>query len=448
MVGHRSKSSRVALVVVGILLAAPAVVLAAPAGDPAAVAKVTDLNKQALAAYSQQDYDTAKNLLKEALQTCADAGLDQHPITARTHLHFGAVAIVGFKQRDAGIKQFKKALEIQPDIKLTKSIVTPELQDAFEEAVLASNGGSGEGGAAASGGGEGEGGGAASAQAGDDSAAGDDDDHPRRPKPKAKPRKKSGDDEEGGGEEGPAKGAGIYLGLTLGSGAGIASGSGHVNPAHKLGSAGFAPAQLGQIEPQAGYFLNSTTLLSLALRLQYVSGTNGQNGCGSNGTSYCNPTTFAVAALARATWFLGEGSLHWTVGGQVGAGYVAHAVSFPQTNCGMNGNTGCVDALLGGAFLIGPTAGLWYDISDSLGLIAAVDSESAPPSSRSISTSTWASASGSDRRTPTHGRMMFPGMLYRACTRRSGGRPWCSCAASAKARACWRSWSCATRAAA
>src|SRR2546423_149107 len=119
MVGlHRLNSSRVAVVVVGILLAAPAVVMAAPAGDPAAVAKVTELNKKALGAYSQQDYDTAKDLLKQALQTCADAGLDQHPITARTHLHFGAVAIVGFKQREAGIKQFKKALEIEPDIKL------------------------------------------------------------------------------------------------------------------------------------------------------------------------------------------------------------------------------------------------------------------------------------------------------------------------------------------
>jgi hypothetical protein len=376
MVGYRSNSSRVAVVVVGILLAAPAVVMAASAGDPAAVAKVTDLNKQALAAYSQQDYETAKNLLKQALQTCADAGLDQHPITARTHLHFGAVAITGFKQRDAGIKQFKKALEIQPDIKLTKSIATPELQDAFEEAVLASNGG--EGGAAAAGG-EGEAGGAA-AEGGGAAATDDEDDHASRPKPKAKPRKKSGDEDESGGEEGAAKGAGFYLGLTLGSGAGIASGSGHVNPAHKLGSAGFASGQLGQVEPQAGYFLDGKTLLSLALRLQYVSGTNGENGCGSNGTGYCNPTTFAVAALARATWFLGDGPLHWTVGGQVGAGYVAHAVSFPaQTNCGTNGNTGCVDALLGGAFLIGPTAGLWYDIGDSLGLIAAVNSEIGAP---------------------------------------------------------------------
>jgi hypothetical protein len=54
-------------------------------------------------------------------------------------------------------------------------------------------------------------------------------------------------------------------------------------------------------------------------------------------------------------------------------------VSFPQKNCGTNGSTGCVDALLGGAFLIGPTFGLWYDLGQSLGLIAAVNSEIGAP---------------------------------------------------------------------
>ncbi len=374
MVGsHRFVSSRVAVVVVGFLLAAPAAVVAAPAGDPAAVAKVTELNKKALAAYSQQDYDTAKDLLRQALQICADAGLDQHPITARTYIHFGAVAIVGFQQKDAGIKQFKKALEIQPDIKLTKSIVTPELQDAFEQAQLAADGSQ----PAAAGGGEGAGDstGGAAAEGGSDNA-GDEDEAPRKRAPRTKPRKRSSDEDEKSDDD---KGGGFYLGLTLGSGGGIASGSGHLDPNHKLSGAGFAPAQLGQVEPQVGYFLNSTTLLSLALRLQYINQTNGEYGCGSGGTGYCNPTTFAAAVLARATWLLGDGAFHWTLGGQVGAGYVAHAVSFSQKTCGMDRNTGCVDALLGGPFLIGPTAGLWYDLGDTIGLIAAVNTELGAP---------------------------------------------------------------------
>src|SRR5450631_2305671 len=177
-------------VVVGVQIATTEVASAAsPAGDPAAVAKVTNLNKKALEAYSQQDYDTARDLLKQALEVCTSAGLDQHPITARTHVHFGVVAIVGFKQREVGLKQFRKALEIEPDIKLTKSLVTPELQDAFEEAVLAGN--AKAGGAAAGGDDQGNAGGAAAGgddnQAGPTATAGDegDEDHPH---PKPKPR--------------------------------------------------------------------------------------------------------------------------------------------------------------------------------------------------------------------------------------------------------------------
>ena len=94
---------------------------AAAADEQAAVTKVTNLNRKALEAYNKQDYDTARALLKEALEVCASAGLDKHPIRARTHIHFGVVAIVGFKQREVGLKQFRKALEVQPDIKLTKT---------------------------------------------------------------------------------------------------------------------------------------------------------------------------------------------------------------------------------------------------------------------------------------------------------------------------------------
>ena len=115
------RSVLVSLIVSLAMLAAPTLAVAAK-NDQATVDKVTNLNKKALDAYSREDYDTARSLLKEALELCANAGLDQHPITARTHIHFGAVAIVGFKQREVGIKQFRKALDIQPDIKLTKSV--------------------------------------------------------------------------------------------------------------------------------------------------------------------------------------------------------------------------------------------------------------------------------------------------------------------------------------
>ena len=92
------------------------------------------MNREAIAAYQAKKYEDARKVLKQALDLAAQAGLDKHPIKARTHIHFGIVAIVGFNQRDLGIKQFKKALEIQSDIGLTKSLVTPDLEKAFAEA--------------------------------------------------------------------------------------------------------------------------------------------------------------------------------------------------------------------------------------------------------------------------------------------------------------------------
>ena len=98
------------------------------------IAKITQMNKDAVTALQAQKFDDARKILKQALDLADAAGLQQHPITARTHIHMGIVIITGFKQRDLGIKQFKKALEIQATINLTKALVTPELTDAFNEA--------------------------------------------------------------------------------------------------------------------------------------------------------------------------------------------------------------------------------------------------------------------------------------------------------------------------
>src|SRR6478672_8621461 len=170
---------RAALLASLLALFVAAIPATAAAQDQAAVNKVTNLNKKAIDAYNNQDYEAARAVLKQALELCASAGLDKHPIRARTHIHFGIVAIVGFKQRAVGLKQFRKALEVQPDIKLTKSLATPELQDAFEEAVLASNESGGGGGGAPAGGGDNGGGdddgGKRPAQADDGAGGGGDD---------------------------------------------------------------------------------------------------------------------------------------------------------------------------------------------------------------------------------------------------------------------------------
>ena len=114
-----------------------------------ATEKITQLNREALAAVDKREFEKARELLKRALDMCKAAGLEQHPVAARTHIHMGVIIIQGFKSPDLGKKQFAKALAIDPNITITKSLSTPDLEEAFAEAKAA--------GSALAGGGEGEG---------------------------------------------------------------------------------------------------------------------------------------------------------------------------------------------------------------------------------------------------------------------------------------------------
>jgi len=98
-----------------------------------AIEKITALNKKALDAYNDLEFEEARKLLKQALDMCSSAGLDKHPVSARTHIHMGVVLIAA-KQQDLGIKQFKKALEIEPEIQVTKALANPEILEAFKTA--------------------------------------------------------------------------------------------------------------------------------------------------------------------------------------------------------------------------------------------------------------------------------------------------------------------------
>jgi hypothetical protein len=107
----------------------------AEAEDSAAVEKVTKLNKKAVDEYQNLNFEEARKILRSAIEACAQSGLENHPVTARTYVHLGIVTFTGFKQKDEAIKQFRKALEIQADIKLDKILATPEVQEVYDEAV-------------------------------------------------------------------------------------------------------------------------------------------------------------------------------------------------------------------------------------------------------------------------------------------------------------------------
>jgi hypothetical protein len=111
------------------------------AQEAEAVAKVRDLNKKAVDAYENLELEEARKFLTEALELCAAEGLNRHAIKATTHLNLGVVLVGGLKQRDAGTKQFQRALEIDPNVKVPKRLNNPEIQAAFEQA---SKGGGGD----------------------------------------------------------------------------------------------------------------------------------------------------------------------------------------------------------------------------------------------------------------------------------------------------------------
>ena len=100
--------------------------------DPAA--RVTQLNREALAAIDKREFEKAREILKKALELCDSSGLDRHPVAARTHVHMGVVIIEGFKNRELGEKQFGEALAIEPGIAMTPALATPEISEAFDEA--------------------------------------------------------------------------------------------------------------------------------------------------------------------------------------------------------------------------------------------------------------------------------------------------------------------------
>src|SRR6185369_238857 len=53
----------------------------------------------------------------------------------RTFVTLGIVTLGGFKQRDQAVKYFRKALQIQPDVRLSPGLANPEIQAAFDEAI-------------------------------------------------------------------------------------------------------------------------------------------------------------------------------------------------------------------------------------------------------------------------------------------------------------------------
>ena len=137
---YHSRRSRGCAILLGLTVGVLATTLAAPTAqaedrDSATVGKITLLHRKAVDAYQHLEFATAVRLLNEALDVSEHAGLTLHPIRARTFVTLGIVTLGGFKQREQAIKYFRKALQIQPEVRLSAGLANPEIQAAFDEAI-------------------------------------------------------------------------------------------------------------------------------------------------------------------------------------------------------------------------------------------------------------------------------------------------------------------------
>ena len=138
------RSKYIALCAVSVaVLGAALVSRTALAQDQAVIDKLVSMNKKALDDYDTLDWDSAKKRLLDALTTGKKAGLDNHPVIARTYIHLGAVYITGFKDRQKGLQSFGRALDIDPNIQLSKGIESADVNAAFQEAKRSHSGGGG-----------------------------------------------------------------------------------------------------------------------------------------------------------------------------------------------------------------------------------------------------------------------------------------------------------------
>ncbi|MEO8214500.1 MAG: tetratricopeptide repeat protein, partial [Myxococcales bacterium] len=371
-----NRVGRVALLVVMALLTCGLPSSTALAQDQAAAA-ATRLNRQALEAFDNLNFDQAKTLLEQALEASEKGGSQNNAVTARTHLNLGMLLIAGFQQHDPAVEHFRAALKLDPRITAPAGLFNPEVQTVFDETK-------------------------ASMPA---PVAAPSHRVPAPPPPSAarksdQPEKEVAEEEEEAEEESGRQGAPkFWLSLGLGSGLGLAKGHLEVNrdldsngdglPDNNW-SGGLAPARLGHVSVAAGYFLSSQLLLSLEGRLQVISGTTIVKGDPDSGVCVpsCTAPSTALAVFAKGHWFLGTAPLRPFVTGGLGVGSIRQVVTLninktpdqaaASTGCGEKGTDTCVDTVRGGLFWMAAGGGLAYELG-SLALLGSLTANMGVP---------------------------------------------------------------------
>ena len=318
--------------------------------------EIKRLNKQALDAYDNLNFDQSKGFLEQALAQADSSGLAKDGLAARTHLNLGLVMIAGFQRHDEAVEQFKMALHIQPAITPTPGLFNPEVQAAFDEAkasVRAETRPSEAGQRARP------------AAAKRPAAIGLPDLGETVQKPAGKKPDESDDDDE----EDKIPGSGVLLSLGLGSGFGTAKGHldantnvTHADPLVSDNSwSGVAASRLLHVSLGVGYYLSTNLLVGLDGRLQFITGTTSAPNAGGS------PPTSAFAIFARANWYFSRAPVRPFVSGGLGVGAIRQVVTLngidgnKLMDCG-DGKEQCVDTVTGGPLFLAVGGGVAYEL--------------------------------------------------------------------------------------
>jgi hypothetical protein len=344
-----------------VLFAAAALVCAAGQAQgaetaAATITRVVELNREAVALYEKAELEAARATLHRALELCAAAGLDRHPVAARTHVHLGILLVGGFGQKDVGREQFAAALSIAPEIDLTPGLASPEVQLVFDEARAT---------------------GAAPPRAPDDD---------ERPKPIPNTRtedifqiekrhaRRAGaakegatrDDDDDDDDDGPA--TRWRFAALVGAGTGWTSGYADVN-ADTAVPGSFATTRLDHVTAEVGTWVTREWMLSLRGRFQWVSGPTSVE---AQGRTYA-PATAAIAGFAAATWSPDTGRLRPYLSLAAGAGRIRHVVTLSSLDdCGASHNQVCVDTVRSGPFFAAASGGVSIDVGGPVALVVGV----------------------------------------------------------------------------
>jgi len=94
--------------------------------DP--VEKVQKLNRYAMQLFDDLNFALAEKTLFEALGVLEKHNLASAPASLGTHGNLAVLYSVGLKNPDKAVAEFKKALVIKPDLKMSKQRTTPETE--------------------------------------------------------------------------------------------------------------------------------------------------------------------------------------------------------------------------------------------------------------------------------------------------------------------------------